>query len=264
MSEVTRARWQDVALFFVLACGITWLMDLSLVLAWTQQIEPPAHALPLAGLGAFGPTLAAVVVAGWRHELRGVFGRWRTNPLWIAVGLLMPGALHLVATLIEVALGGTPAQWFYPPVLPESVAALVVFSVGEEFGWRGYAYPRLAALRGPVVGSLILGVVWGVWHLGMMFTPDGHAPDPRSFGLDTLELALYSVVFAWVFERAGRSMAVAIAMHAGGHLDNVHHAPDEPRLELLRFVVLAIAAALAARALHRDWSAQRQVGTLRS
>ena len=79
-----------MALFFVLACGFTWLMDLSLLLAWTQQVEPPAHALPLAGLGAFGPTLAALLVAGWRHELRGVFGRWRTNPLWIAVGLLMP------------------------------------------------------------------------------------------------------------------------------------------------------------------------------
>jgi len=252
MHEVASARWRDVGLFFVLACMFTWLADLPLVLAWTRQVTPPEYALPLAGLGAFGPTLAAVVVAGWHRELRGVFGRWRTNPVWIVVGLFTPMAMHLVATLIEVALGGSPAQWFYPPVLPESVAAMVVFSVGEEFGWRGYAYPRLAVLWGPVLGSLLLGVVWSLWHLGMLFTPDGRAPEPWMFAFYTLDLALNSVVLAWVFERGNRSMAVAFAVHAGAHLDNVHQATvSEPRLEVLRFVVLAIAAAFAARALLR-------------
>jgi membrane protease YdiL (CAAX protease family) len=248
-----RARWRDVALFFVLACAFTWLMDLSLVTAWMRQTPVPAYALMLAGLGAFGPTLAAAVVAGRRGELGAVFGRWRTHPAWLVVGLLTPMALHLPATLLEVGLGGSPAQWFYPPVRPEHFAAMIAFSIGEEFGWRGYAYPRLAALHGPVPGSLILGVVWAVWHLGMLFTPDGRAPDPWLLGYHGVELALYSVVFAWVFERGGRSMAVAIALHAGAHLDNTHQALlSEPRLEVLRFVVLAVAAALAARALHRD------------
>jgi membrane protease YdiL (CAAX protease family) len=164
-------------------------------------------------------------------------------------------ALHLPATLIEVALGGHPAQWFYPPVLPEHVAALVVFSVGEEFGWRGFAYPRLAERHGPVTGSLILGAVWALWHLGMWFTPEG-PPGLVMLGIGMAELALWSIVFAWVFERGHRSMAVAIALHAGGHLDNVFRAPEtEVRLRVLRFVVLAIAAALAARSLSKKRAA---------
>jgi hypothetical protein len=53
-----------------------------------------------------------------------------------------------------------------------------------------------------------------------------------------------------MFERGNRSIAVAIVVHAGEHLDNVNRAPDtELRLRILRFLILAIVAALAARSL---------------
>jgi membrane protease YdiL (CAAX protease family) len=241
----------DILLFFALACGITWLLDLPLALAWATRTAPPAYAMPMVGLGALGPSLAAFLIAAGRRELGDVFGRWRTNPVWIVLGLLLPLAVQLPATGIEVALGGNPAHWFYPPVRPEHFAALVMFPLGEEFGWRGFAYPRLAQRHGPVLGSLILGSVWGVWHLGMLFAPDPLRMLPAATILVTmLDLALWSVVMAWMFERGNRSMAVAIAIHAGEHLDNVHRAPEgEVRLHILRIVVLAVVAALAARSL---------------
>jgi membrane protease YdiL (CAAX protease family) len=242
----------DVYVFFALACAITWLLDLPLVLAWTRHAEPPPYALAMAGLSAWGPTMAAVLVASRRGEVRGIFGPWRTSAGWILLALALPFLLHLPATVLEVALGGAPAQWFYPPVKAEHVAALVMFSLGEELGWRGYAYPRMAARHGPVVGSLVLGAAWGLWHLMMLFTPDGAAPTPLTLGKAILELALWSVVIAWIFERGHRSLLVAFAIHAGGHLDNVNRAPlDEVRLQALRLAVLAIAAVLAARALAR-------------
>ena len=55
---------------------------------------------------------------------------------------------------------------------------------------------------------------------------------------------------AWMFERGNRSIAVAIAIHAGEHLDNVNRAPEtELRLRVLRMVVLTVVAAMAARSL---------------
>jgi hypothetical protein len=55
-------------------------------------------------------------------------------------------------------------------------------------------------------------------------------------------------VIALLFEQSGRSIAVAIAIHAGEHLDNVSRAPEsEVRLRVLRFVILALFALLAAR-----------------
>lgn len=250
-----RAR---VLLFFVLACAITWALDFPLASAWLHHAEPPPYALPLVGLGAFGPTIAAALVDG-RQPFRG----WRTRPQWILLGLALPFLLHLPATAIEVALGGHPAHWFYPPNKPEYVAALIFFSVGEEFGWRGFAQRRLTELRGPIVAAMITGFVWGIWHLGMMFTPDKGWPSPVDVSWFVVDLMLWSPVVAWLFERSGRSMAVALAVHAGGHLDNPGHAPaDEIRLRLLRTVVLLVAAAFAARAMGRTPLESPRDGTL--
>lgn len=249
MTVKSTARGSDVYVFFALAFAITWLCDAPWVLACIRHEQPPPHAMALTGLGALGPTIAAFVMAVRRRELRDVFGRWRTGPQWILIGLLLQFPLHIVANLIEVALGGHPASWFYPPVEPERIAALVMFPIGEEFGWRGYAHPKLADRYGLVVGPMILGVFWALWHLGMMFTPE-KAPTLIAVLTMTATMMAGSVLWAWVFERGNRSMAVAIALHMGAHLDNDNRAPEsEVRLRVIRFLVLAAAAVLAARAL---------------
>lgn len=239
----------DIHRFFALAFAITWLFDTPWVLACLRNEAPPPYALSLTGLGAFGPAIAAIIVAASRRQARSLFARRRPSPVWLLVGLALPFPLHIAANLLEIALGGHPQQWFYPPVEPERIAAAVVFPLGEELGWRGFAYPRLADRHGPVIGSLILGLLWGAWHLGMMFLP-GKSPDPVMVLAMMAELSVWSVVWAWVFERGHRSMAVALALHVGAHLDNVNRAPEtEVRLRALRFAVAVVAALLAARAL---------------
>jgi len=107
-------------------------------LAFLQRAPLSPLAVAGAGLSAFGPLLAALLVAAPRGELRGVFRPWRTPPAWIALGLLAPLATHLCSIALYAVLIGPPAGWLHPPVTPEHVAALVVFSIGEEFGWRGF------------------------------------------------------------------------------------------------------------------------------
>jgi membrane protease YdiL (CAAX protease family) len=247
---------RPVLAFFALACGLTWALDAPWVLALVRGTPPPPWALALTGLGAFGPALAALVVA---RATRGpAFGPWRARPAWVLAALLVPGALHLVATALEVLLGGEPAHWFYPPALPEHWAALVIFSLGEELGWRGFAYPRVARWLGPVQGSLLLGAVWGLWHLGMSFDPSTGALMTVKLGAAVVELALFSVIMAWFLERGGGGLWLAIALHAGAHLDNVNRAPDEEvRLRILRLVVVAVAAGLAAWGLSRRGGVSR-------
>jgi membrane protease YdiL (CAAX protease family) len=238
--------------YFGLACAITWLLAVPAALAWRRHEAPPPYAVACAGLSAFGPMLAALAVAGPRRQLGEVFGRWRTNPAWIVLGLFAPATVHAVATALYTAAGGHPAQWFYPPVTPEQVAAFLVFPLGEEFGWRGFAYPRMVQRHGLVKGSLIVGAVWGLWHLMYEITPEAGGFDAVGFGTMLVELPLYSLLIAWVFERSNRSMAVAIAFHAGAHLDNIERARrTDLRLQVLHVAVLAIIAVFAARSLAR-------------
>ena len=41
----------------------------------------------------------------------------------------------------------------------------------EEFGWRGFALDKLLVRYGFWIGSIILGIVWGIWHLPWYFYP---------------------------------------------------------------------------------------------
>ena len=244
--------------FFVFACAITWTMAAPAALAWMHHQLPSPLAVAGAGLSAFGPLLAALAVAGRQGQLRQVFGRWRTRPAWVLLALLVAPLVHLVATASFVAIGGHPDSWFHPPNSPEAVAALVVFPLGEEFGWRGFAHPRMVERHGVIRGALVVGVVWGLWHLMYTITPAAGGFDPIELGLIMTELPLYALLIAWVFERANRSMAVAIAFHAGAHLDQIERAPrTDLRLHVLHLAVLALAASAAAWALSRRVAVQR-------
>lgn len=235
--------------YFALAVGITWACDLPIALATWRGEAPGGLAIAGAALSAWGPTIAAAIVARRTGGLRDVFGRWRTNPAWVLVALALIPAAHQAANVLEVALGGAPARWLYPPETAEHVAALVMFSIGEEFGWRGFAHPRASARWGPVAGAAVIGVVWTAWHFFMWFTEDG-PPSAATVAWALPELVFGSILFGWLFDRSGRSMAVAIALHMGAHLDNpLRGDADEPRLRALRLVVLgALALAAAASA----------------
>jgi membrane protease YdiL (CAAX protease family) len=192
--------------------------------------------------------LAAVTVAARHRDLAAVFGRWRTGAGWILLALLAPAAIHVLATALYALAGGEPTRWLHPPTAPEQIAALVVFPLGEEFGWRGFAHPRMVARYGLARGALLLGVVWALWHLVYWVTPTAAGFDLQAAAITVAELPLYSVLIGWVFERAKSSMAVAIAFHAGAHLDHFEAATDiRPALHLTHLLVVGLLAALAIR-----------------
>src|SRR5690606_23779814 len=130
--------------------------------SWLGQTPSPWQ-MSLAGLSAFGPLLAALAVTWGTGQTKAVFGPWRVHPGWLVVALLLPMAVDVVARGLDLVFGGQVDAWVYLPDAGVYVAALVVFSIGEEFGWRGYAQPRMVARFGPVVGPLLLGTVWSIW-----------------------------------------------------------------------------------------------------
>lgn len=235
--------------FFVLSCAITWLCALPCALAWMRHEAPEPWALSLAGLSAFGPMLAAILVATRQRRLRGIFGPWRTPWWWIPLALFTPMALQLVAKLVASALGWPASDWVNLPVRPEHMAALVMFPMGEELGWRGFAHPRVVARYGPVAGPLLLGCVWAIWHVMYLVSPETGELDPVG-AMVMLSLPLYSVIYAWFLERGRGSLAIALALHAGAHLDNLNRLPTEQiGVRVVTLVVVAAAAVLAARSL---------------
>ena len=164
-------RYQN-SIFFVLTFVLSWF-------PWYAGIAPEVMAM--------GPSIAAfivvLVVGGKRGfvDLLKPFGRWRANlGIW-GVAVFGPGILYLVGLGVHLLMGGEAPPFIMIReelnLLPLYLLMVVLIPwngpVGEEFGWRGYALPKLQNKYGPLIASLVIGTVWGIWHLPDFFAPSG-------------------------------------------------------------------------------------------
>lgn len=236
--------------FFALTFLFTWSLQLPGVLArrgWLPG-DPDAY-LPFAMLGIFGPLVAATYFSrreGGRDGVKALFASllaFRVSPKWYVLGLFVPGLL-LSTILGLMHLAGRPGDWYFLPGGPQ-IVSMIVISVAEETGWRGYAFPRLAAKYGAFVGSVILGVIWTVWHVPMFLA----VGVPMS--LLPVMLLLFvggSLFYAWLYRGSGGSLLIAVLAHAGAHLDNSHAAlPDDALPAVVHAVVYAALGVIAMR-----------------
>jgi membrane protease YdiL (CAAX protease family) len=206
MSSVRR---HPLITFFVLAYALSWWPWILYALDLSPQ--------PIAG---FGPFLAAIVVLAITRSKTGVVAllrrmvRWRVAPVWYAVALLLPVAITVIAAMLNVLLGAQGASSAdlggWPSLIPTFFILLLVPGLGgawEEPGWRGYALPRLQTGRSALVASLMLGVLWALWHLPLMVVGEVNWSD-------LVLIIAVSVVFAWVFNNASGSVLIVMLMHA--------------------------------------------------
>ena len=224
----TPASGARATAFFVLTFLLSWVF-------WIPfAVFAPSASSVLSGgggspvlllqlLGNFGPSTAAIVLlalSGRRRELWGLLKRLRphrASPLLYVLVLflpfvtLLPGLLYafLFADFsgLGLLLGG---------LLPALLTGLLISGPGEELGWRGHALPRLQAVYGPLAASLLIGVVWGVWHLPiwLWLSSSSGAAFVAEFTLFVVGLSAFSVVFTWVYNHTGASMWMVVLLHA--------------------------------------------------
>jgi uncharacterized protein len=182
-------------------------------------------------LGAAAPTLAALLVlrVGGRRDLLGwIAGRyriWRVHPGWYLVAGLLAPAITILSLGVR-ALADTHFQIAPGSPLGELLADLGVGGVAlllpllvlawlpssallEEFGWRGLALPLLQGRWNALTASVLLGLVWGVWHLPLM------AANGEPLVSYLLLIAPQTVLMTWVVNSAQGSMLLAMLFHAG-------------------------------------------------
>jgi membrane protease YdiL (CAAX protease family) len=157
--------------FIALSFGITWLLVTPLILSKLGILAP----LPdwLHGAGALGPFLAAY----FSKRDRGVFeaaGHSAMSPGWIAICLATP-VIFAVVALVFVGIHGDP---IIPPLshaltdsswIASLIAGSLFYGFGEEAGWRGWLQPYLQSRHSVLKATLIVTLIWGVWHTPFFF-----------------------------------------------------------------------------------------------
>jgi CAAX protease family protein len=210
--------------FFALTFIVTWTFFIAAValsgrLSSGASLGPGLGALVL--LGTIAPSLVALALtaraegdAGVRALLGRIF-RWRVGARWYVFAVGYMAAIKLtVAVVHRLATGtwprfGNEAWYIIAAVLAISTWA----QAGEEVGWRGYALPRLAARFGLGPASVVLGVIWAIWHLPLFYL---HGADTygQSFTAYLLQVTALSVAMAWLYWNTHGSLLLVMLMHA--------------------------------------------------
>ena len=214
-------------IYFVLAYALTWggsAVHLALSREGNVAGVSTLADIPAATLILLGPALAALAAAGIEqgrhgpgHLLRSL-GAWRVGWIWWAFVFAYPILHHLAIAGIRWAAGGPAPRFFSNPALPRNsiplalaigIAVNLVRGLGEEIGWRGYALPRLQRRWGALAASLVLGVIWALWHW--------HPANLEILGRfpiwHLLTVLPVAVVYTWLYNRTGGSLLVAVVFH---------------------------------------------------
>lgn len=96
-------------------------------------------------------------------------------------------------------------------VAPAALMALTTGPLGEEAGWRGFFLPRLLGRYSPLVASVILGVIWGIWHVPLyVHSVFAQVDTGVSFVTSTV---CFSIIMTCLFFHTRGSVLLAILFH---------------------------------------------------
>jgi membrane protease YdiL (CAAX protease family) len=148
--------------------------------------------------------------------------QWRVGWKWFLAALLLEPICIIAGVYLDAALTQVPpdfsnviayelfgASASLPLfVLPFFLVEIIIN--GEEIGWRGYVLPRLQAKYNALTSTLILGVIWGFWHLPKFLS---HF-DAVVFAWFMLHIMAFAVILTWLYNNTKGSLLMVAICHA--------------------------------------------------
>ena len=209
--------------FYVLTYAVAWLLWAPLVIFRDRVPGPLAFVLIL--LGSLVPSTVGVgfvALLRGRSGVRTLLGRL----VHARIGLRWYLAVLALTMLAPLAVGVSILMGGDTPVVDNTILgilflfAFMIFpgsALGEELGWRGFALPRMQARHSALKASLIIGILWGSWHLPLWLR-----------GTESHRISLYvpfvlaviasSVICTWLYNNTGGSLLIIVLYHAAINL----------------------------------------------
>lgn len=221
MNIKTFIQRHPIVSYFILAYTISWLGAFLVVSSKVIQGETIARLdgllmfpVMLLGPSIVGITMTAII--NGKSGLKNLFsrmGKWRVGIQWYAA-LLIPPVLILVVLL---SLRTLISPVFTPNLNLLGVVYGIVPGFLEEIGWTGFAFPKLQSKYGTLTGSLILGVLWGLWHLPVIdflgaASPHGAYWLPYALAF-IIAMTAMRVLIVWLYTNT-KSILLAQLLHA--------------------------------------------------
>ncbi len=226
MSSIrTFIKNHSLAVYFILSFAWSWGCWSKLVLFASPDAlakGPDADFLVLALTGGIGPSLAGFLVT-WlgdgRDGLKALFTRFTLRNVrlgWIILCILLVPFLSLAVLAANAAFGLPSNLGDIASRLPLALAWPLFSSLGEEFGWRGFALSRMKNTRSMLQSALLLGLIWGLWHLPADFIglrSQGWWFIPNFILTGPILLTAMNVIMSWVYQQNKENVLLMVIIH---------------------------------------------------
>jgi len=243
LGEIT-IKTKTIVPFLALSFGLTWSIAAILIFFYDQVVTifgEISLTNPLFILAVYSPGFAGIFLV-WRHcGLKGLgsfFRRltlWRAPVLWWLFLILgIPLLVYAGAAMKGSINDPFPFSPWYQ-VLPAMAISLFIGPI-EEFGWRGLALPLLQRRFAPFWAGLILGSIWGAWHIPA-FLLSGTPQSAWSFGPYFIGVVAISIILTPLFNAARGSLLISALYH----FQMMNPAfPDAQPWDILMFITAAV------------------------
>lgn len=207
--------------FLLIAFGLAWGI-LGLYIGLPEQMEflfgPLTGNHPLFFLAVYAPAIAAFVQVsryGGIVGLRAFLGRallWRCSAGWYAFLLLGVPLIFIAGSAIRGNLLEAPLAFASLPTILLALLLAAIKGPMEEFGWRGLVLPLLQRQLTPLWAALVLGLIWGLWHLPA-FLLSGTQQSEWSFTAFLFGCLAISVIATALFNHSQGSILLSAFFH---------------------------------------------------
>jgi uncharacterized protein len=269
-----------LAAYLLLVFVIAWAFWVPLAMLYRggsdfQTLSRSPLVIVLQTLGATAPVLSVIVVTGLtqgKFGVRRLFGslrRWRVGVWWYAAACLLIPVLTVIGVGVRAALGLDPAvpegsalaarltEGGWTGVLLMFPLLLLVACFGspllEEPGWRGFALPRLQRRIAAAWAALLVGAIWGLWHVPLFLAFEANLAISLSL------ITMHGFFLGWLYVNT-RSLLIAVLGHASLSVaNNSLSLPDQGVVQ----IVLTLALYLVILLLFRFSDLQPRLGSPR-
>ncbi len=212
-------------------------------------------------LGVMMPAITAIVtVLTSKNKMlkddlkRKIIGFYRIKPLYIIIPVIAFGIVVACSIGTSVLFGGSPEQFAFTDGFSFSIGGtsalltILIASVIEEVGWRGYGEDAVGYYHTWFKESLIFGCIWACWHIPLFWVPGTYHYGLKEMG------AIYMINFlvsaipvdflqTWVYVKNNRSMLATIIFHLFLNVMQEKIAMT-PETKIIETVFVAIAAVI--------------------
>lgn len=243
--------------FYIIVFTLTWLFWITAAVLSHKGFIDISTTFMMFGL--FVPAITAIVTVltsknkKLKEDLKNkIIGFYRIRPLNVVISTVLFLLIVAVSILISILFGQSADQFSITDFSfsvngTSALLTIILASVIEELGWRGYGEDAIASRCSWFKESVIFGIVWSVWHIPLFFIDGTYHYGLSELGIGYVLNFLISVIplgfiTTWVYVKNNRSMLASIIFHffVNFFQEKIAMTPETKCIETAVIIVAAV------------------------